>query len=62
MRKYTYSFAFVAMIAMSACGSNESTTETGKTDSTSVYTDTTVSPITDSIVESIDTAKCSCID
>ena len=57
MRKYVYSFAFVAMIVMSACGSNESTTETGKTDSTSVSIDTTVIPSTDSTEVSIDSAK-----
>ena len=57
MRKYTYSFAFVAMIAMSACGTNESTTETGKTDSTSVSIDTTVTPSMDSTSVSIDSVK-----
>jgi hypothetical protein len=57
MRKYTYFLAFVAMITMSACGSNESTTETGKTDSTSVSIDTTVAPIMDSTGVSTDTVK-----
>ena len=57
MRKYTYSFAFVAMIAMSACGTNESTTETGKTDSTSVSIDTTVTPSMDTTSVSTDSAK-----
>ena len=57
MRKYAYFLAFVAMITMSACGSNESTTETGKTDSTSVSIDTTVAPIMDSTGVSTDTVK-----
>ena len=42
MRKCTYFLGFVSIIAMSACGSNESTSETIKTDSTSVCDDTTV--------------------
>jgi uncharacterized protein YceK len=58
MRKYAYFLAFVAMITMSACGSNESTTETGKTDSTSVCADTTVVSTMDSTGVSIDTSKC----
>jgi len=57
MRKYVYSFVFVAMIVMSACGSNESTTETGKTDSTSVSIDTTVTPSMDTTGVSTDSAK-----
>jgi ABC-type enterochelin transport system substrate-binding protein len=57
MRKYVYSFVFVAMIVMSACGSNESTTETGKTDSTSVSIDTTVTPSMGSTEVSIDSVK-----
>jgi hypothetical protein len=57
MRKYAYFLAFVAMITMSACGSNESTTETGKTDSTSVSIDTTVVPVMDSTSVSADSVK-----
>jgi ABC-type enterochelin transport system substrate-binding protein len=57
MRKYVYSFAFVTMIVMSSCGSNESTTETGKTDSTSVSIDTTVTPSMGSTEVSIDSVK-----
>jgi ABC-type enterochelin transport system substrate-binding protein len=57
MRKYVYSFAFVTMIVMSSCGSNESTTETGKTDSTSVSIDTTVTPSMDTTGVSTDSAK-----
>ena len=57
MRKYAYFLAFVAMITMSACGSNESTTETGKTDSTSVSIDTTVAPVMDSTSVSADSVK-----
>jgi hypothetical protein len=45
------------MISMSACGSNESTTETGKTDSTSVSIDTTVAPFMDSTAVSTDSVK-----
>lgn len=58
MRKYTYFLAFIAIIVMSACGNNESTTETGKTDSTSLCTDTTSVPVVDSTGAFIDTSKC----
>ena len=57
MRKYAYFLAFVAMISMSACGSNESTTETGKTDSTSVSIDTTVVPVMESTEVSTDSVN-----
>jgi hypothetical protein len=57
MRKYAYFLAFVAMITMSACGSNESTTETGKTDSTSVSIDTTVVPVMESTEVSTDSVN-----
>lgn len=55
MRKYTWIFAIVAMIAMTACG-NESTTSTETTDSTSTAADTTV--VADSIAtqETVDSA------
>jgi ABC-type enterochelin transport system substrate-binding protein len=57
MRKYTYFLAFVAIIAMSACGNNESTTEKGTNDSTSVSTDTTAKPTMDSTVVSTNSTK-----
>lgn len=57
MRKYAYFLAFVAMITMSACGSNESTTETEKTDSTSVSIDTTVAPVMGSTSVSADSVN-----
>jgi len=58
MRKYTYFLALVAVVAMSACGNNESTTEKGKTDSTTVVTDSTSTNVVDSTKEFVDTAKC----
>ena len=57
MRKYAYFLAFVAIIAMSACGNNESTTEKGTNDSTSVSVDTTAKPIMDSTVVSTNSTK-----
>jgi ABC-type enterochelin transport system substrate-binding protein len=58
MRKYTYFLAFVTVVVMSACGNNESTTEKGKTDSTTVVTDSTSTNVVDSTKEYVDTAKC----
>ena len=59
MKKYTYFLAFVAIIAMSACGSKESTTETGKTYSTSVSFDTTLVPVMDSTTSPTDSSSTS---
>jgi ABC-type enterochelin transport system substrate-binding protein len=58
MRKYTYFLVLVAVIAMSACGNNESTTEKGKTDSTTVATDSASTNVVDSTKEFVDTTKC----
>jgi ABC-type enterochelin transport system substrate-binding protein len=57
MRKSIYFLAFVAMIAMSACGNNESTTETGTTDSTTLSIDTTVVPVMESTEVSTDSVN-----
>ncbi len=46
MKKYTFIFAFGAMLALTACGSGSTTTET--TDSTVTTVDSTVVPVMDS--------------
>jgi hypothetical protein len=46
MKKYTFILAFGAMLALTACGSGSTATET--TDSTVSTVDTTVVPVSDS--------------
>ncbi len=46
MKKYTFILAFGAMLALTACGSGSTATET--TDSTAATVDTTVAPVVDS--------------
>jgi hypothetical protein len=51
MKKYTFIFAIGAMLALTACGSGSTTTET--TDSTSVNLDSTAVSATDSTTAEI---------
>jgi len=51
MKKYTFIFAISAMLALTACGSGSTTTET--TDSTSVNLDSTAVSATDSTTAEI---------
>ena len=51
MKKYTFIFAIGAMLALTACGSRSTTTET--TDSTSVNLDSTAVAATDSTTSEI---------
>ena len=53
MKKYTFIFAIGAMLALTACGSGSTTTET--TDSTAAQVDTTAVTTNDSTTSQIPT-------